>query len=200
MPSLVVDLRDTTDNIDRLLDLHRNTTGVSPQYRKLIAEITLLRLFYILENSFRIISCKAICGAAYLDGTSASVVRPCRSITSAAVEMQSYGRLRRHDLKWTKAAEIKENLRHVLSPSDHLVRTFDAHGAYIDELRRVRNRVAHNNAGARSNFRVIVRRYYGAELNWVTPGTLLLSPRRSPPLIEHYLSGARVLVKTLVRG
>lgn len=192
--------RDTTDHIDRLLELHRNTTSVAPKYRKLIAEIMLVRLFYILENGIRVISCKAVCGAAYLDGTAPSVVRLCRSVTAAAAEMQNFGRSRRHDLKWSRASEIKENLKYVLAPSDHLLQIVDAHGQYIDELRRVRNRVTHDNPGARSNFRVVVRRHYGAELNWVTPGTLLVSPRRTPALIEEYLLKARVLVKTLVKG
>lgn len=200
MPRLAVDYRDYGAETTKLLALHRSTGGIEATFQKLIAEIALLRMFYLLEMTFRAIACKVLCGGVYLDGSSALVLRRCATSAKAVSEMQRYSRERPRDLRWTKTSDIKENLRHLIDPSDHLIRVFDQHGSFIDEVRRVRNRIAHNNPKARADFRVVVRRHYGAELNSVTPGALLLSTRRAPPLMEQYLLKSRILVKELVRG
>lgn len=200
MPQVSVDYRTSSAEIDKLLSLHHGTVSLIAAHRKLIAEIALLRLFYILENTFKAISCKLLSGAKYVDGTSPVVISPSHSISGAVQSMESFGRSRRRALKWSKTSEIKENLRYVLDPGDHLVRIFDQNGAIIDEMRRVRHRIAHNNATSRLKYRLVVQRHYGAYLNSLTPGSLLLSPRQVPALMEQYLVTSRILIKTLVKA
>jgi hypothetical protein len=186
--------------ISRLETLHSKTGSVEVAYRKLVCEIAVLRLFYLMENTFKSIACRVACGAAYGDGSQPQLLIKCRSSADAEVQMKTTGRLKPlYNLKWSTAKEIKGNLRYLLDPKDHFMSTLDKHGTYIDEVRRVRNRIAHNNSTVRENFQTIVKRHYGAELNSMTPGTLLLSPRRTPVLIEDYLSRGRLLVKLLAR-
>jgi hypothetical protein len=200
MPQVSVDYRTSSAEIDKLLSLHRGTFLLAAGHRKLIAEIALLRLFDILQNTFKSISCKLLCGANYVDGTRPVVIAASGSMRGAAQMMESFSRQKHRTLNWSKTAEIKENLRFVLDPRDHLVRVLDQNGAIIDEIRRVRNRIAHNNATSRSNYRLVVQRHYGAYLNSLTPGSLLLSPRQTPALMEQYLIRSRILIKGLVKA
>ena len=200
MRSLAVDYREGLGEFAKLQSLSRNLGALDSAYQKLVAEIALLRLFYITENAFFSVACKLLCGCLYVDGSAPVLLAPASSTRAAERAMRTHSRPKPRDLKWSKAKEIKENLRFVMDASDHFVRSVDFHGTLIDEIRRIRNRIAHNNPRSRSNFQVVVRRYYGASLNHVTPGTLLLSPRHSPPLIDSYLAQMAVLLKTLTRS
>ena len=98
-----------------------------------------------------------------------------------------------------KRKYIKDNVKNIINPNDNFYNVVNRHGTLIDEMRRIRNRIAHNNSSARGKYRAIVRRYYGAYLNNITPGTLLLSPRKSPPLLAQYIIKSRILIKDLVK-
>lgn len=201
MHRLNVNLQDFNREADKLSDLETNLNYLPAKYQKLVAEIVLLRLFYLLENTFISIACKVVCGAQYLDGSNPNVLISCRTIQSAKAQMENHGRAKpRHNLKWSKASEIKENLKYVLDHHDHFVKIVDIHGTLIDEVRRVRNRIAHNNQTSRNNYQVIVRRYYGARLNGLTPGNFLISSRYSPNILHQYLAKSKILVRELMKG
>ena len=187
MPTVLPDYRVHDVETKRLLGLCGTLSTLEPVHQKLIAEIVLLRLFSIFENVISSVSMKLVCGATYADGTSPTLLTRGRSAQNARALLQTYGRTRRHELKWSKAGEIKENLRHVIDARDNIIAVVDRNGVLIDELRRVRNRIAHNNLDSRRNYRDVVRKHYGAYLNHVTPGMLLLTPRIYPSLLEQYI-------------
>jgi hypothetical protein len=201
MPKLSVDYRFTSTEIDKLLDLENNLPSLPPQFQKLVAEIVMLRLFYLFQESVASIATKLVCGAHYIDGSVAVILAPARSATAAQSNMSLFGRSKpRYNLTWSKVSDIKENVKYVVAPAENFVTVLDHHGTFVDEMRRVRNRIAHNNLQARQNYRVIVQRYYGAFLNSVTPGTLLLSARRSPPLLNQYLTKTKILLKAIAKA
>jgi hypothetical protein len=200
MPLLRPEYAYCQTEFDRPIDLGRNIGHLEPAYQKLVAEIALLRAFDLFQNTIKNIATKIVCGAAYLDGSQAVVVLRCRGIANAVDAMMTHGRQRPRSLRWSTVADIKENVKHVLDPSDHVVKILDQHGTLIDECRRVRNRIAHNNRSTRADFQVVVRRHYGANLNYVTPGMLLLSTRRTPRLLEQRLSELKVLMRATVKG
>ncbi len=201
MLRLDVNLRDFNREVDKLSDFERNLNPLPAKFQKLSAEIVLLRLFSLLEDTLASMARKVVCKAQYLDGSNPVVLVTCPNVQSAESKMKQFGRTRiRYNLKWTRASEIKENLKYVLDGNDNFVRTIDYHGSFIDELRRIRNRIAHNNHQSRNNYQVVVRRYYGARLNGVTPGRLLMSTRHSPTLLWQYLAKSKILVKEVVKG
>jgi len=202
MARLDVELREAGKSLDRLLELHGNLSTLPPAYQKLVAELIMLRLFDVFLLHVKRIACKVICGGAYLDRSVPAVHQKARSIAGAEALMQTFQRgTRGRTLRWSKVSEVKENLRHVLDPNDHLAVTLDRHGQVIDQMRRVRNRIAHNNDGARKAYAVVVRQKYGAHVRGVPPGTLLLTKRwGQPDLLEYYLKSTKVLVRTLVKG
>jgi hypothetical protein len=201
MPSVLADFRLHDSETARLLSLCGTLNNIEPVHQKLVAEIVLLRLFDLFENLVSSISTKLVCGATYGDGTAPILLARARSNQRARTLFQMHGRARpRHQLTWSKASEIKENVRYLIDQHDNFVNVVDRNGALIDELRRVRNRIAHNNASSRRNYREVVRRHYGAYMNHVTPGILLLTPRIQPILIEQYIKGQRIMARDLVRA
>jgi hypothetical protein len=202
MPRLSVDYTVYCQDVDKLVSLQSQVVTLRPEHSKLVAEIVLLRLFDLFQQCLESIACKIVCGAPYVDGMHPTLLRPAaHSRTAAERLMLSHGRSRpRHGTAWSKATEAKENVRYLINANDHFMTTLDHHGMFIDEMRRVRNRIAHNSKNARHEYREVVRRYYGAYLNSIAPGTLLMSPRQAPGLIDQYLVKSKILVKELVKA
>lgn len=199
MPSILVDYSTNQIETDRLLDLCRTIGSLQAVHQKLVVEIVLLRMFSLFENAVASISIKLVCGASYVDGTAPNLLIRANSAISAHNLLKTHGRTRQRSLSWSKSSEIKDNLRYVMDRNDNIVQVIDRYGHIIDEIRRVRNRIAHNNSNSRKHFREVVRRHYGGYLNHITPGVILLSPRITPKLIETYIRQQRIIIKDLVR-
>jgi len=200
MYRLLTDLAKLNKGADKLLGIQPGLASLSADNQKLISEIVLLRIFDLLLNAFKSMSCKVACGAIYLDGNPPILLHTCTSMPNATTQMRQLSRLKARTLRWTKASAVTENLRFIVDRNDNFMQIIRNHGGFIDEMRRVRNRIVHNNRSSRQNYQIIVRRYYGANLNAITPGTLLLSPRRQPVLLQRYLLKSKILVKELVKG
>lgn len=201
MPNILLDYRIHDSETNRLLGLCGTLGNLDPAHQKLVAEIVLLRLFSLFENFISSVCIKLVCGASYADGTSPNLIIGAHSSQSARQLLKTYGRTRhRYTLTWSKASEIKENLKYVIDANDNVVNVVDRNGVIIDEVRRVRNRIAHNNEQSRRFYREIVRRHYGGYLNHITPGTLLLTPRIVPLLLEQYIKKQRIVIKDVVKA
>ncbi len=201
MPRILTDYRLYDTETRRLLSLCGTLGNLEVVHQKLVAEIVLLRLFSLFENFVSSLAAKIACGSTYVDGTTPVLLFRASSMKAAKTSFQTHGRTRpKYQLQWSKASEIKENVINVIDQGDNLVTVVDRNGTLIDELRRVRNKIAHNNAQSRSKYREIVKRHYGAYMNHVTPGMLLLAPRFQPPLIEQYIRQTRIMVKDMARA
>jgi hypothetical protein len=203
MPSLVPDCREFRVETARLLTLLTSTGDLAPTHRKFIAEIALLRLAILIENSMRKVFCKLICGAMYINGTAPALLARQRNIPAAIAAMRSLGRARpRHSLRWNDGAEIRENIRYLIDPTDRCHADLITHASFLTDVRWIRNHIAHRNDNSRANFVQLVRRFYGARVPGVTCGNLLVSPRVSPgrPLLERYIVNANIMMEDIVRG
>jgi len=201
MPSLGPEYTYFSGATLRLAQLHRDLQGLDPKLQKVVAEIVHLRLYNLFENLISAIAAKLAAGASFLDGSSPQIVARARSVQGARTLFITHGRTKpKYQLRWSKASYIKDNVKHVISATDNYVLIVDRYGSFIDEIRRVRNRIAHNNSQSRFKYRHIVRRHYGAYMNHISPGTLLLSQRKSPCLLDQYIMKSRILAKDLVKG
>lgn len=198
MPRLDVDHRHFVEQADRLSDLVSHLTPMEPRYQKLVVEIAMLRLFSLVESTIESIAVKALCGARYLDSSLPLVIQRSRSAQAAITSMENYGRGKKRILRWTKSSEIKDNIAFVINGLDPINSVLDSHGMILDEMRKVRNRIAHSTGSARQQFRHVVLRRYGAYVNSVTPGTLLISDRFTPRMIDDYLRSSKVIIRELV--
>jgi ribosomal protein S20 len=201
MPRLDLEYTFFHRETNKLIALHANINPLPPAYQKLVAEIIVLRLFDLLQNAIKSTVVKIICRARYIDGSDPLILEPAGSIHEALSKMESHNRKKpRKNLKWSKVKYINKNVEHVISRSDHLLIVLNMYASFVEEVRRVRNRIAHNNTNSREKYRLVVKTHYGAYVNSVTPGILLLSPRRTPTIMEQYLRKCRILVKEMMKA
>lgn len=200
MPRLDVDFRSFDKETQKLNNLTNNINSLSPLHQKLVAEIMLLRLLSLLENTIESIFVKIACGANYLDGSVPILLGRANSYQSGLSLFRNYNRTSpRIYLKWTIVKEIKRNVKYVIDHSDTIYSILDQYNINIDEIRRIRNRIAHNNKNSRNKYKYVVMRHYGAYLNFITPGTLLLTKRKTPNLLVQYITTSRVFISDLVK-
>lgn len=175
-PSLVVTHREFVAQADRLRSLCEHVPVFNPDYRTLLAEMIALQAFYFFETAIEDIAAKLVCGAAYGDGSAPVVARAARSIDDALNTMRSFGRTKpKGILKWNKTDEITGNVRHVLAPTDNFCTACRNHGSRLNEIRIVRNHIAHNNQGTRREYANVVTRRSGARPQRLPrPGAFIL--------------------------
>ena len=134
MVKLQVDYVYVSKEMDKLADIQGHITPLPPKYRKLVAEIILLRTFSVFENTVFSVACKVVCGAAYCDNSQATILVRASTMADAETKMRNHGRNRpRWNLSWTRAGEIKENVRYLIAAGDHFMWIIDQHGTLIDE-------------------------------------------------------------------
>ncbi|MEQ1621004.1 MAG: hypothetical protein ABL919_06330 [Methylococcales bacterium] len=74
------------------------------------------------------------------------------------------------------------------------------HGALIDQMRKVRNVLAHNTSSAKADFSEVVRQIYGANIK-LTAGAFLCSTRRSPVCnLSRYIASTRIVLSDIAKG
>jgi len=162
----------------------------------------MIRLFLLLENTIASVGAKIVCGATYVDATNPMRIHGTRTIAAAVAAMKSHGRaIPKNYLKWTRSSDIRDNLSFTLGAADPFFASVIKHAAVLNEMRLVRNHIAHQNHGTRANFRTVVTTYYGGIKQGVTPGLLLLTNAFGAPcLLDRYIIQSRVVVKDVLRA
>jgi len=169
--------------------------------QRLIAELVMMRMFDELMEAISGVATRLACGAPYVDGTSPLLlVPPSTSTINALYLFENHNRARHQFAKWSRAQYINDPTQHVLDPQDTFTTACSRHGGVIREMQGVRNRIAHSNGNARTALARVISRRYGTNLNHVTPGMLLISPRFQPILLSQYISAARVIAKDCARA
>jgi hypothetical protein len=194
-PSVAVPYAQFLKQCDRHSDIVDGLQSVGdPRLRRLLAELVMMRLFDDFQEVLKGVAVRLACGAAYIDGSSPTLmVQPARSTREALVNFQTLGRggKQKYD-QWSKFSYVNETVKFVFHANDPFLSTCRVNSQVLSEMQVVRNRIAHS---AVKTYPDVVRRYYGASFNHVTPGILLLSSRNSPPLLERYITSCRVLAK-----
>jgi hypothetical protein len=175
--------------------------AIDPRLQKLLAELIMMRLFDDLQEAIQGVALRLACGTHYVNGTAPTLLTaPAKSTTGARHLYETYGRTKPRHLKWSKVKFINETTKYVLDPLEPFTKACNANALVISEMQAIRNRIAHGNETSRAAFSVVVKRYYGAKLNHMSPGLMLLSPRFSPPLLNRYLTSCRVIAADCAAG
>ena len=98
-PTLSVELREFDGDVARLRSLLPSLSALTPSHRKLVAEIMMIRLFLLVENTVAAAAKKILCGASYLDGTAPQCLIVGRSLKAAADLMKTHGSIRQKDAR-----------------------------------------------------------------------------------------------------
>lgn len=203
MPSLTKQAALARNACDDALSLITKLRALDEIPRRYVAEMIVVRLFALFEAFVEDSACRLLCGATYCDGThpALQLSRPTRGFERARDAMRTYARLKPHNmLRWGKAGEIRKNLEYVFPAHEHFVNTLIGHGQFISDLRKVRNHIAHSNAGTRRDFSQVSANYYGAPVNGITPGRMLLSNRFAPILVEQFSLKTRIILRAAVKA
>ena len=200
--SLSVDLKQFYSQTTQLNSLIPSLNNLSADHRKLVAEIMMVRLFLMVENTIQSACGKLLCGAPYLDTTTPLLLVLARSSVDAFDLMRNHGRTKaKRSLNWTQSSEIRDNLRYTMDQNDSIFQAISNYGTLLTDMRYIRNHIAHKSSGSLENFQKLIRKHYGGLKRGVTPGLLLLTQALGPPvLIEQYILSSRVMIKSLVRG
>lgn len=201
MPSLVGDYATFQAETDRLRALLASTNALAPVHRKHIAEIALLRLAILIENTMRSFCTKMVCGASYIDGTAPALLSKQNNGSQAVHAMRFQNRPNPINLKWNEGKALRANIEKLIDAVDPVYGHLINHASFLTDVRYIRNHIAHRNSDSRKNYVKVVRRYYGANVRGVTVGNLLISPKLStPPILETHIITSRVMMKDLMRG
>ena len=205
MPSrnIWVDWREFQIYTNRLDFLIRSTESLTAQHRKLIAELSMIQLALLAENSLDSICSKLLCGTRYLDGTSPNIIVQTPSISNARSLLRKHGRTRPITgiMSWGHASIICNNLQYTFDSKDPIFLALNNHSRTLTEVRFIRNHIAHSNDLTRRKVRNVVRSYYGGLRKGVTPGVLLLTEAFGTPIpLQKYIRYLRVFIKDVVRA
>ena len=115
--SLAVNLDEFYSQTSRLSSLIISLNNLSIGHRKLVAEIIMVRLFLMVENTIQSACAKLLCGATYLDTSQPLRLVLAKSSKHAFDLMQNHARTKpKKSLSWNQSSEIRDNLRNTLSP------------------------------------------------------------------------------------
>lgn len=205
MVSLTSDYQRFVFLTNELLILSQRSNSLDLDYQKLIAENIMLRLFYELDNCVGNIALKLTRGVLYLDGSKPLLlVAGFRSVDSARQHiLRATGK---YYLEWTVLSKIQNNLSGILNATDHFLTTRSIHNATYEDMRHVRNHIAHNSTSTKIKFSAISTRIFSASRG-INPGRLLLSNRPAVPgnppsekIIIQYIKWSKVFIKTLTKA
>lgn len=201
VPKLNITLRNSHLAVDKLKCFRIESENLEAKYQHFIAEMIMLRLFSIFEDSVAEIAYKLASGATYINGNQPNIVSQAGSMAGARGLFLSHGRSRPvQSLKWTKARYIRESVQHVISNTDPFINSAQRNGNIIEEMRKVRTVLAHNTSSARSGFKTVIRLAYGANVS-ISPGAFLSTTRRSPICnLDRYLASTKIVLEDLASG
>ena len=161
----------------------------------------MLRLFAMFEDCVAEIAYKIVAGATYSNGVQPVLQVKAKSIGGSRALFLNHNRPKPiQNLKWTKARFIKESIQYVIPLTEKYFTNVQIHAALIDEMRKVRNVLAHNTSSARAEFRDVVRISYGANIS-ITVGAFLCSTRRAQKCnLDKYISSMRIILNDIAKG
>jgi hypothetical protein len=201
LPSIHTSYNRSINDISILSSFVAGSQTLISQHQYLIAEVVMLRLFGIFESAVQDIAFKLACGALYRNGNTPRVLHMCRSIQDAHHQMLSFGRRKTLPyLKWTTSSYIDDSIKFVLDTSDVFYSKVLANGTALDEMRIVRNQIAHRTSSTKQKFdRILVIRYGGNPR--LSMGAYLTSTsRHSQSNIDRYVGEMRIILNDLTYG
>lgn len=201
LPNLSNTIIFAEKQIDRLLQHKVDAEQLEAKYQHFIGEMVMLRLFSIFEDCVAEMAFKLAAGGKYLNGTSPALIARSSRVQDSRALFLTHGLAKpRANLKWTKARFIRESVENILPPTEKFITNIQNHGQILEEMRQVRNVLAHNSPSARAEFKSVIRRVYGANVS-ISAGAFLTSTRRSTPCnLNRYLTSTKIILRAMGSG
>ena len=182
----------------RYLQKGRN---LPPEMYGFVAEMLMLRIFSILENCVREVSVRVACGVSYKNGVVSSPIIKCTSIQDALNRFKSEGRKKPLSyLRFTNVKYANQSIEHIINSSEPIRVKLLKYGVQFEEMRKVRNHIAHRYKNTYIEYESVIANRYGANLK-LKPSVFLTSTKRqSKAIIEEYLITVKVIIDDITNG
>lgn len=199
--SVITSLNKSIKDIAILSDYNVGSKSLDAQYQYMISEVIMLRLFSVLESTISEVAFKLACGAVYRNGKTPVIYKQCNSIQDAFSNMLSYNRRKpMRYLQWTKSSLVKDSIEHILDITDSYYKNIQYHSNLINEMRVVRNHIAHRSTSTRQEYNQILQQTYGGNPR-LTLGTFLTSTSRNQiSNIDKYIASTRIILNDITNG
>lgn len=199
-PNIRVTYDKALRDIRILENYRRDSLSLEPKFQHFVAEVILLRLFSILEITLKETALKVACKAPYRNGILPSLLKKCNSLSDAENQFTNHNRSSPARLKWTNASFIKDSVKKVIPPTEPYRTNLVIHGSTLEEMRKVRNHVAHRARSTFTSYMDVVNMTLGAKLN-IQPGPFLTSTKRIPRAkIDFYLGASKIILNDVTNG
>lgn len=189
----------------KLLDIHQRSQSLPIEYQKLIAENLMLRLFYEMDQCIEGIVLKLIRGTSYLDGNPPILLRPAFASQEAARKYIVRTKKLNY-LEWTTLNKVTKNLSGILASTDHFLVIRNLFDGTYEEMRHVRNHVAHNTTSTKAKFTPVAQKVYASTAG-ISSAKFLLSKRPAVTgyignemVIAQYIKWSKAFIKTLSKS
>lgn len=200
-PSLAVTHGRFVREVDRLIGYKVDSESLESKYQYMIGEMIMLRLFSAMEDAISEIAFKLAANAVYTNGSHTNLLAYSGSVVRSRQLLLTYGRPRPANyLKWTKAAFVRQSVKFVFPEAEPYSKNIINHSINLNNMRIVRNVLAHQTSSAKLDYRNLIRSEYGANVN-VSTGAFLISTNRTTPCnLVKYLRSSKVLVADVASG
>lgn len=203
MPRLSIDstYRKAIKDIDKLISYRNDSKSLESKYQYFIAEVVMIRLFGILEDAIRYTAFKLACKTNYRSGKTPSPNIICKSINDARNQYRTYNR---NDsllnLNWSKVSYINKSIKFILTTSEDFYKYINNYPNEINEMRIIRNHIAHRSSSTYNDFKKLKQHLFGANLN-ITIGAFLTSNKRlGYSKIDRYLTTVKIIIDDITKG
>ena len=175
--------------------------SLQPQFQGFIAEILMLRLFNILERAVFDISCRVACGAQYKNGVTPVPNVLARSLNDAVNQFKNYNRTRSLNyIQFTNVGNTNEAIKNVIPATEPFRQNLTNYGNQFDEMRNVRNQIAHGTSSTYEKYRNVIVRRYGSALKLKTAVFLTSTTREHIPVLDQYVTIVKLMIDDLSKG
>jgi hypothetical protein len=202
MPSLITTLRNSRIGLNQSKYILTSISNLEPQLQFAISEIVFIRSFYIFENSIAEVAYKLASGATYLNGKLPLLNTSARSQQGARSLMLTFDRIKpRQNLRWTRVRDINQSAGKVIVKSDPFFQKLLPYGNAINNMRRVRNFIAHKTSTSRSDFKDVILAEYGVRKKYGSGKYLLAKPvTGNLRNVDRYIQSIEILLNDVCSG
>lgn len=201
--SILTSFNKSIREIGILSSYMTDCASLESKYQYFISEVVMLRLFAILEMTICEIALKLACNAPYKNGSLPLTLVTCKTIKDAHFKMLTHkrgGKKKLLYLKWTNSKNIEKNIQFTLDLTDKFFTYITYHSSLIDEMRSVRNHIAHRNSNTASKYYNQLQLIYGGNLRLHLGAFLTSTKRHSLSNLERYLISVPVILHDITNG
>lgn len=170
-----------------------------PDLYGFVAEIMLLRIFSIIEFAVRETAARIACEVPYRDGVApTNIILKCSSIPDALNKFKTHNRKKPlKNLHFTNVSNTNDAIEFVIDTNESFRLKLNAYGVIFEELRKLRNHIAHRNSNTRKGFNNVITQKYGGYVK-LKPSNFLISTKwQVVAPIEEYLKIAKIMVNEI---